>query len=382
MAQLKRMFRNLALAAFATVLVGLVSGEARAEQARSWTLESQSGQVHLAKPGIAPISLSTGDVFSDGDWIQTGPDGRAMLRRGEETIVVAPNSRIGLPKNNDGPYATRILQTLGTILLTVEKKAAQHFQVETPYLTAVVKGTTFTVGIQDGRSVVHVVEGLVEVKNLSSGRSNLVRPGQTGSVVRDGGDVELGGGDVKNTSASAAAVPAQGENQENAQVASQASPVAVVAVPQDTSGKVKAAKVKKAVKVRILQALGPTTLDLSRSTKGLVRAARDGQGNALGKGYTAGKKADAGSGLKAGSKASKVGKGTSVASGLKAGGKGPKVGKSARAASGLGSSGSTALALSNSVSAGLTSPGSSNGLDVGKEAKKAKNKSKGRGKSK
>ena len=129
MVQLKRIFRTTALAAFAAVLVGLLSGQARAEPGRSWTLESRSGQVSLVKTGMTPISLSTGDVFADGDWIETGPDGRALLRRGEETIVVAPNSRIGLPENNNGPYATRILQTLGTILLTVEKKAAQHFEV-------------------------------------------------------------------------------------------------------------------------------------------------------------------------------------------------------------------------------------------------------------
>ncbi len=70
-----------------------------------------------------------GDTFSGGDWIETGPDGRAIVRRGDESIVVAPNSRIGLPRDNTGSFATRILQTLGTILLTVEKKASQHFEV-------------------------------------------------------------------------------------------------------------------------------------------------------------------------------------------------------------------------------------------------------------
>ncbi len=303
MTQLKRIFHTTALAAFAAMLAGLLSGEARAEPASSWTLEGQSGQVNLVKTGIAPVSLTTGDVFADGDWIETGPDGRAMLRRGEETIVVAPNSRIGLPKNNDGPYATRILQTLGTILLTVEKQAAQHFEIETPYLTAVVKGTTFTVGIQDGRAVVHVVEGLVEVKNLSSGRRNLVRPGQTGSVIRGGGGVEIGGGsnDVKGTPAKAEAKQAPGKNQkaEQAAPASQASPVAVMAVSKS-----------KSRKVMILQALGPTTLDLSQSTKGLVRAA-----TAPGKGYTAGKKADAASKAKPKSHSRKLVRSAGSASG-------------------------------------------------------------------
>ncbi len=357
MTQLKRIFHTTALAAFAAMLAGLLSGEARAGQESSWTLESRSGQVNLVKTGMVPISLSTGDVFADGDWIETGPDGRAMLKRGEETIVVAPNSRIGLPKSNDGPYATRILQTLGTILLTVEKKAAQHFEIETPYLTAVVKGTTFTVGIQDGRAVVHVVEGLVEVNNLSSGRSSLIRPGQTGSVIRGGsGNIEIDVGGANGTPASAAATQAPGASQATAPVASQASPVAVAAVSNG-----------KSRKVRIARALGPTTLDLSKSTKGLVRAAQGGQGKALGKGHLAGKQATA-SDVRSNGLA--LGK-TAAASGARgsAGNNGLALGKTAAASRDLSSAGNNGLALGKTAAASraLRSAGN-NGLAHGNSA--------------
>ena len=158
---------------------------ASAEEAAAWTLQQTSGQVHVARSGFTPVSLTVGDHLKAGDWIETGPSGRAVLSRGEESIVVAPNSRIGLPAEAAPGLDTRILQSLGTILLNVKKRARQHFEVKTPYLAAVVKGTSFTVSVQDGRGVVHVVEGLVEVTAAATNESLLIRPGQT-VIVADG----------------------------------------------------------------------------------------------------------------------------------------------------------------------------------------------------
>lgn len=272
MVQLKQVLGATTRAALAVMLICLASGQAAAGSARSWVLETQSGQVQLVKTGISPIALTPGDAFGGGDWIETGPDGRAVLRRGEETIVVAPNSRIGLPKDKTGPFATRILHTLGTILLTVEKKAKQHFEVQTPYLTAVVKGTTFTVGIQNGRSVVHVVEGLVQVKNLASGRSTLVRPGQTGAVMRNGAaDVQVEGG-VADSAPVDQAVSAAPAVSETVTQAVSAAPVASAATQVVSTASTVETRRNSGV-IKIKQALGPKTLDLSKSTRGLVRAA-------------------------------------------------------------------------------------------------------------
>ncbi len=321
---------RMALAALAVCLVAVMaSGPAAASSARLWKLESHSGQVHLVKMGISPIALTEGDVFAIGDWIETGPDGRAVLRRGEETIVVAPNSRIGLPTDNTGPFATRILQTLGTILLTVEKKAQQHFEVQTPYLTAVVKGTTFTVGIQDGHSVVHVVEGLVEVKNLASGHSALVRPGQTGSVSRGGArDVQVQGG-AKGAAAvevAASKAPALGEK---------------AAKAADLAAKAKDAA--SATAVRIEQALGPKTLDLLQSTDGLVRAKGRIPAQAVA------------GGLKSAELAGQTG----VTNARAKGGEALALGQSAGATRGLSDPGGNGLALGKSAGTSLSTPASS-----------------------
>ena len=247
-----RIFRSLPAVAGALLFLAAAHGHAHADSTKAWVLESQSGQVHLVRSGISPIALTDGDVFSGGDWIETGPDGRAVLRRGGETIVVAPGSRIGLPKENSGRFATRILQSLGTILLTVEKQAKQHFEVQTPYLTAVVKGTTFTVGVQGERAVVHVVEGLVEVQNLATGHSSLVRPGQTGSVSRNGpAEVEI-----------------QGSTDDDQ------TPIhSATGVKQATaSAKDMVGTARDANAIAITETLGAKPLDLKGSTGGLIRA--------------------------------------------------------------------------------------------------------------
>lgn len=324
----------LARVALAAAVLCLASLQAQASAPQAWTVESQSGQVQLVKSGISPIALTPGDVFDGGDWIETGPDGRALLRRGEETIVVAPNSRIGLPNGQSGAITTRILQTLGTILLTVEKKAKQHFAVETPYLIAVVKGTTFTVSVDGGRSNVHVVEGLVEVKNQASGRSVLVHPGQIGSVLRNGaGDVELEG----------AAEP-------------QGTPDSGSTTRADNgagNGKANAAQNRgQATKVRIAETLGNQPLDLTNSTKGLVRAASVAAPQAnLGKG--AERSANAGAAPLTGS---------GVQSAALGNGNGLAVGKGVSANPGLTSSNGLAVGQDLSVNPGL---GGGSGLVAG-----------------
>ena len=55
-----------------------------------------------------------------------------------------------------------IVQQAGSILLDVEKRNVKHFEVETPYLAAVVKGTKFTVTSGDEGASVKVTRGSVQ----------------------------------------------------------------------------------------------------------------------------------------------------------------------------------------------------------------------------
>src|SRR3546814_7909473 len=66
------------------------------------------------------------------------------------------------------PYTTRFL--------------SPHFGVQTPYLAAVVKGTTFSVTVDGTGASVQVVEGAVEVSTLDGGARDLILPGAIATV--------------------------------------------------------------------------------------------------------------------------------------------------------------------------------------------------------
>ena len=95
--------------------------------------------------------------------------------------MIAPNSVVGVPAQT-GPGSTTIIQQSGSILIEVEKSSGKHFEVETPYLAAVVKGTQFRVSVGQGESYVSVLRGQVEVTDFRSGQSALVLPGQMAKV--------------------------------------------------------------------------------------------------------------------------------------------------------------------------------------------------------
>ncbi len=155
-----------------------------------WQVSKSSGEVWLATSGVQPASLTDQATLKPGDSIRTGRNGRVLLVRGQESILVAPNSAITVPPPKDGTsdgQSTTILQQAGSILLQVEKRNVRNFEVETPYLVAAVKGTEFRVTLDR----VDVVHGSVEVADVKSGQYALVFPGQSAKV--GGGGLALSG---------------------------------------------------------------------------------------------------------------------------------------------------------------------------------------------
>jgi hypothetical protein len=109
-----------------------------------------------------------------------------LLVRGEETILISPNSVVGLPAEKKEGLSTTIIQQAGSILLEVEKRNVKHFEVETPYLAAVVKGTQFSVTVGAGSTKVGVVRGQVEVSDFKTGQIAQVLPGQSATAFEHG----------------------------------------------------------------------------------------------------------------------------------------------------------------------------------------------------
>jgi hypothetical protein len=169
-----------------TAFVLVVASSALAAEDGVWRVSKSSGEVWMMTSGTQQASLTKEEVLKPGDTIRTGHNGRVLLVRGEETILVSPNSVIGMPTETKDGLSTTILQQAGSILLEVEKRNVKHFEVETPYLAAVVKGTQFRVSVNATSTSVDVLRGQVEVTDFKSGQIAQVMPGQHATAFAQG----------------------------------------------------------------------------------------------------------------------------------------------------------------------------------------------------
>ena len=170
----------------AGLLVLCSAMQVAAEDAAPWRVSKSSGEVWMTSSGVQNASLTDETLFKPGESIRTGPSGRVLLTRGEETILISPNSVVALPDKPQDGLSTTIIEQAGSILIKAEKRNVKHFQVETPYLAAVVKGTQFRVDVGQKGSRVEVLEGKVEVSDFKTGQFALVLPGQRAQVRASG----------------------------------------------------------------------------------------------------------------------------------------------------------------------------------------------------
>ena len=174
------------------ILFGCAGSQALAEDAAPWRVSKSSGDVWMTTSGVQEASLTSEATLKPGDSIRTGRSGRVLLTRGEETILISPNSVIALPEQQKDGLSTTIIEQAGSVLIQAEKRNVKHFQVETPYLAAVVKGTQFRVSVTERGGSVEVIEGRVEVADFKTGQFALVLPGQAAKVAALGRGGETG----------------------------------------------------------------------------------------------------------------------------------------------------------------------------------------------
>jgi hypothetical protein len=146
-----------------------------------WSLSESSGQVSIISTGLVKAAVR-GGVLATGDVVNTGRNGRAVLVRGEEYLVVAPNTRLRVADPAKTGGLTQIVESFGNVIYKIKKMTMPHFAVDTPFLAAVVKGTTFSVTVTEKGASVQVIEGRVEVATRDGGASFMVLPGDIGSV--------------------------------------------------------------------------------------------------------------------------------------------------------------------------------------------------------
>ena len=93
LSSIKSLSSALLLIAF---LAAGTSSSATAQDA-AWRVSKSSGEVWIDAPGAQPAALSADTVLNPGATVRTGANGRVLLMRGAETIMVSPNSVMQIP---------------------------------------------------------------------------------------------------------------------------------------------------------------------------------------------------------------------------------------------------------------------------------------------
>ena len=177
--------------AIVPIMFATASGASAAD--KPWAVTEASGDVRVVVGGQTK-AVKRGALLASGSLLVTGAQARAVIVHGGDAVVVSQNSRLKIaePSPERGIFATMV--EYGTSLFRIKHTNTPHFGVKTPYLAAVVKGTTFTVNVGPVGSSVQVTEGAVEVATLDGGAADLITPGNIASVAASGTGWAFGGG--------------------------------------------------------------------------------------------------------------------------------------------------------------------------------------------
>ncbi len=183
----------LAAAAIALLVVGglLVRSLLVAPTGEVATLAAATGVVEVKTSGSEGWEpVTTGHQIAEGALIRTGPASTAEMAffDGSVTALGAESTLAILQMESRGDHGKVIVlqQELGRARHSVAslKTMASRFEVRTPAAVTVVRGTQFTVEVdQDGTTQVEVEEGLVEVTAQET--TVQIQAGQTTTVRRD-----------------------------------------------------------------------------------------------------------------------------------------------------------------------------------------------------
>lgn len=129
-----------------------------------------------------------GTQLKNHDWIKTGDDGfvaifflddksQLKIKGGSEMEIIASVER--------GRISKTISLDYGTVKATVNKQKGE-FRIATPTSVASVKGTEWWVTSNENGDIFIVIEGIVEVENLISGKIQNVGANQTAKSNKNG----------------------------------------------------------------------------------------------------------------------------------------------------------------------------------------------------
>ena len=142
---------------FVAIGTGPTLGNA-ATSRNEWLVQESSGTVTVkgASNDMHALSIGVGTHLSAPFTVQTGVDGHIVITHGEDRLTVRPQTltSVALSTPSEKGVITRVSQTIGAVLYQVEHRINDRFEVDTPYLVSVVKGTTFNIHVTSDSSTV------------------------------------------------------------------------------------------------------------------------------------------------------------------------------------------------------------------------------------
>ncbi|MDB6032821.1 MAG: repeat protein [Verrucomicrobiales bacterium] len=174
------------LACFAAAALALCLALASSVQAQTCIVLSKEGRVEAAKKGAADWSgVETNQVLQVGDRVRTGLRSRATLQW-SDLSVLRLNAVTSIELEPPEIPATKPKLNLKSGAgYFFNRERAADVQFRTPVASGAIRGTEFHVAVaEDGRTVLTLVDGLVDLQNpqgslsLQSGQQALVEPGK------------------------------------------------------------------------------------------------------------------------------------------------------------------------------------------------------------
>ena len=149
----------------------------------AWATEisvtASSGRVTLLERGHA-VAAAVGATLTLPVEVHTGSDGNIDLQQLGSKLHIGPNSTIAmLDAGPQGSMVDKIKQGAGFVLYNIKSRKTQPLSVETPYLVAVVKGTMFTIAVQERAAEVALMEGSLDISAPGVTNHVLLKPNES-----------------------------------------------------------------------------------------------------------------------------------------------------------------------------------------------------------
>src|SRR5262249_38545568 len=90
--KIRTMWSSLLLAAIVILCAGSVTNA----QEPGWRVSRSSGDVWFTTSGAQPVALTSNSVLNGGDTVRTGQNGRVLLMRGNESMLISANSVVAI----------------------------------------------------------------------------------------------------------------------------------------------------------------------------------------------------------------------------------------------------------------------------------------------